>query len=67
MSMVIPHIPALLFHQVMLAAFPDYPWMEEASRYLAYALLALTLTLTVYSGYLYVVRAARILIRGGEE
>ena len=59
-------VPALFFHQVVSAGLPEFPWVERAARWLAVAVLAVTLVLTVYSGVIYVIRAARILSAGEE-
>ena len=59
-------IPALFLRQIIASAFPDHSWMETTVRYLVYVLLCAALILTVNSGVLYTVRAARILSSKGE-
>jgi CDP-diacylglycerol--glycerol-3-phosphate 3-phosphatidyltransferase len=59
-------IPALFLRQIVASAFPAAPRLETAVRYLAFALLGVALLLTVYSGVLYTVRAAKILGSRGE-
>jgi CDP-diacylglycerol--glycerol-3-phosphate 3-phosphatidyltransferase len=59
-------IPALFFRQIIASAFPEHSWMETSVRYLVYGLLVVVLILTVNSGVLYTVRAAKVLGSKGE-
>lgn len=56
-------IPALFLRQVVMGLFPEpeYEWIERDVRWFAMSVLSIALLLTLYSGALYVVRAARIL------
>jgi CDP-diacylglycerol--glycerol-3-phosphate 3-phosphatidyltransferase len=54
-------IPAVFFYQVIRAGFPEVAWTESAAYYLAQVIIWATLMLTLYSGFLYVSKAAEIL------
>ena len=59
-------IPAVFFHRVVTEAFPGVHWTAEGSLLLARVIIAVTLLLTLYSGFVYVTKAAEILRREGE-
>ncbi len=59
-------IPALFLRQFVRASYLGDPWLETYVAYFTTAILALALLLTVYSGILYILRAARILMADGE-
>ena len=59
-------IPAVFFHRVVTEAFPGVDWVEDGSLILARVIIAVTLILTLYSGFIYVTKAAEILKKEGE-
>lgn len=54
-------LPCVFFHQVVRKGFPNVEWTHTASYYLASVMVWITLVLTLYSGFLYVTKAAEIL------
>ncbi len=54
-------IPLLLFTQVIRVAFPETPWVISAAVILFQITIWITLLLTLYSGFIYITKAAEIL------
>lgn len=54
-------VPAVFVHQIVRGAFPDVEWAIRTIYYLALGIVIITLLFTLYSGYLYISKAAEIL------
>jgi phosphatidylglycerophosphate synthase len=54
-------LPSVLLYQVIYKGFPSVAWAHTVFYYLAAVLVWITLILTLYSGYLYVNKAAKIM------
>lgn len=54
-------VPAVFLHQIVRGAFPDTKWLITTLYFLAFAIVIGTLFFTLYSGYLYISKAAKIL------
>jgi len=54
-------IPAVLLYQTIHKAFPSIGWAVTSTYYLALVIIWIMLVLTLYSGFLYVSKAAEIL------
>jgi CDP-diacylglycerol--glycerol-3-phosphate 3-phosphatidyltransferase len=54
-------IPSIFFYQVLCEGVPEEEWLVNAAFHLSRVIIAVTLILTLYSGFLYVTKAAQIL------
>jgi len=54
-------IPSILLYQIVREAYPLEEWAATIAFYLSRVIIALALVLTLYSGFLYVTKAAQIL------
>lgn len=54
-------IPSIIFYQVLREGVPGKEWAADAAFHISRVIIAITLILTLYSGILYVTKAAQIL------
>lgn len=59
-------VPSVFFYQVIREAFPRVAWTHDGAFYLSQVIIWVTLILTLYSGSLYVLKAAEILKSEGD-